>query len=64
MSEQDKLTDEDMKRVKKYLNSGFNVTERKPFRRLGTTGYYMECRGCFRRCQLVYRTVGWIPLGC
>jgi hypothetical protein len=38
MSEQDKLTDEDMKRVKKYLNSGFNVTERKPFRGLVLLG--------------------------
>ena len=38
MSEQDKLTDEDMKRVKKYLNSGFNVTARKPFRGLVLLG--------------------------
>jgi|TARA_B110000459_G_scaffold197522_1_gene241095 hypothetical protein len=34
MSEDNKLSAEDMKRVKKYLNSGFNKTERKPFRGL------------------------------
>jgi hypothetical protein len=27
-----------MKRVKKYLNSGFNVTDRKPFRGLVLLG--------------------------
>ena len=34
MSEQENLSKEAMKRVKKYLNSGFNVTDRKPFRGL------------------------------
>ena len=34
MSEQNNLSKEDMKRVKNYLNSGFNETERKPFRGL------------------------------
>ena len=34
MSEDNKLSAEDMKRVEKYLNSGFNKTERKPFRGL------------------------------
>ena len=29
MSEQDNLSKEDLKRVKNYLNSGFNVTDRK-----------------------------------
>jgi hypothetical protein len=38
MSEQDKLSEEDMKRVKSYLNSGFNVTDRKPFRGLVLLG--------------------------
>jgi hypothetical protein len=32
MSEDNKLSAEDMERVEKYLNSGFNTTERKPFR--------------------------------
>jgi len=32
MSEEEKLSAEDMERVEKYLNSGFNTTERKPFR--------------------------------
>ena len=32
MSEENKLSAEDMDRVEKYLNSGFNTTERKPFR--------------------------------
>ena len=32
MSEQENLSKEDMQRVNKYLNSGFNATERKPFR--------------------------------
>jgi len=32
MSEKNKLSAEDMQRVKKYLNSGFNTTQRKPFR--------------------------------
>ncbi len=32
MSEENKLSTEDMERVEKYLNSGFNTTERKPFR--------------------------------
>ena len=32
MSEENKLSAEDMERVEKYLNSGFNTTERKPFR--------------------------------
>ena len=32
MSEENKLSAEDMERVEKYLNSGFNVTEREPFR--------------------------------
>ena len=34
MSEEKQLSDEDMERVEKYLNSGFNTTERKPFRGL------------------------------
>lgn len=38
MSEQDNLSKEDMKRVKNYLNSGFNVTDRKPFRGLVLLG--------------------------
>jgi len=38
MSEQEKLSNEDMQRVKKYLKSGFNVTERKPFRGLVLLG--------------------------
>jgi len=32
MSEKNKLSAQDMQRVDKYLNSGFNTTERKPFR--------------------------------
>jgi hypothetical protein len=32
MDESDKLSAEDVARVKKYLSSGFNKTERKPFR--------------------------------
>jgi hypothetical protein len=32
MSEENKLSAEDMERVEKFLNSGFNTTERKPFR--------------------------------
>ena len=32
MSGEEKLSAEDMERVEKYLNSGFNTTERKPFR--------------------------------
>jgi hypothetical protein len=32
MNEENKLSAEDMERVEKYLNSGFNTTERKPFR--------------------------------
>ncbi len=32
MSEDNKLSSEDMARVEKYLNSGYNRTERKPFR--------------------------------
>lgn len=31
MSEVNKLSKEDQDRVDKYLNSGFNTTERKPF---------------------------------
>lgn len=38
MSEEDKLSKEDMKRVNTYLNSGFNVTDRKPFRGLVLLG--------------------------
>jgi hypothetical protein len=38
MSEQENLSKEDMKRVKNYLNSGFNVTDRKPFRGLVLLG--------------------------
>ncbi|MDG2018414.1 MAG: DUF3094 family protein [Porticoccaceae bacterium] len=38
MSEQEKLSKQDMQRVKNYLNSGFNVTERKPFRGLVLLG--------------------------
>ena len=38
MSEQENLSKEDMQRVKKYLNSGFNVTDRKPFRGLVLLG--------------------------
>ena len=34
MSEEKKLSAEDMARVEAYLNSGFNQTERKPFRGL------------------------------
>ncbi|MBT6105819.1 DUF3094 family protein [Porticoccaceae bacterium] len=34
MSEEQKLSAEDMARVESYLNSGFNKTERKPFRGL------------------------------
>jgi hypothetical protein len=32
MNEENKLSAEDMERVEKYLNSGFNTTEHKPFR--------------------------------
>lgn len=32
MSEEKQLSDEDMARVKQYLESGYNDTERKPFR--------------------------------
>jgi hypothetical protein len=32
MAKKPKLSDEDLARVDSYLNSGFNVTERKPFR--------------------------------
>ena len=32
MSKENKLSNEDMQRVEQYLNSGFNTTERKPFR--------------------------------
>lgn len=32
MNEQNKLSEEDMARVNQYLNSGYNVTERKPFK--------------------------------
>ena len=32
MSKENKLSNEDMQRVEQYLNSGFNATERKPFR--------------------------------
>ena len=32
MAKENKLSSEDMKRVESYLNSGFNKTERKPFR--------------------------------
>ena len=38
MSEQNNLSKEDMQRVNKYLNSGFNVTDRKPFRGLVLLG--------------------------
>ena len=38
MSEQDQLSKADMKHVKNYLNSGFNVTDRKPFRGLALLG--------------------------
>ncbi|MGB0445086.1 MAG: DUF3094 family protein [Porticoccaceae bacterium] len=38
MSEQENLSKEDMQRVNKYLNSGFNVTDRKPFRGLVLLG--------------------------
>ena len=38
MSEQDQLSKADMKHVKNYLNSGFNETERKPFRGLVLLG--------------------------
>ena len=38
MSEQDKLSKEDMKRVENYLSSGFNETDRKPFRGLVLLG--------------------------
>ena len=32
MGKDNKLSSEDMERVEKYLNSGFNRSERKPFR--------------------------------
>lgn len=32
MDKENKLSTEDMQRVEKYLNSGFNRSERKPFR--------------------------------
>ena len=32
MAKETKLSAKDMQRVKSYLNSGFNKTERKPFR--------------------------------
>ena len=32
MAEEKQLSDEDMKRVEQYLRSGYNDTERKPFR--------------------------------
>ena len=38
MSEQDKLSKEDMKRVENYLSSGVNETDRKPFRGLVLLG--------------------------
>ncbi|MFQ3323504.1 MAG: hypothetical protein ACJAQS_001645 [Porticoccus sp.] len=38
MAEKRKLSDEDLARVDAYLNSGFNVTERKPFRPLQLLG--------------------------
>jgi uncharacterized protein involved in response to NO len=38
MSEEKKLSAEDMARVEAYLNSGFNQTERKPFRGLTLLG--------------------------
>jgi hypothetical protein len=38
MSEQENLSKEDMQRVNKYLNSGFNVTDRKPFKGLVLLG--------------------------
>ena len=34
MAEQKQLSDEDMARVEEYLHSGYNATERKPFRPL------------------------------
>jgi len=34
MAAERKLSDEDMARVQQYLTSGYNVTERKPFRPL------------------------------
>ena len=34
MSEEKQLSDEDMARVEQYLHSGYNDTERKPFRPL------------------------------
>ena len=34
MSEEKQLSDEDMARVEQYLSSGYNDTERKPFRPL------------------------------
>jgi len=38
MSKQNNLSKEDMKRIKNYLKSGFNETERKPFRGLVLLG--------------------------
>jgi hypothetical protein len=38
MAQKPKLSDEDLARVDSYLNSGFNVTERKPFRPLQLLG--------------------------
>lgn len=34
MSEEKQLSDEDMERVRSVINSGYNSTERKPFRPL------------------------------
>ena len=34
MDKESKLSSEDMQRVEKYLNSGFNRSQRKPFRPL------------------------------
>lgn len=34
MNERKQLSDEDMERVQQYLSSGYNDTERKPFRPL------------------------------
>ena len=34
MSEENKLSEEDLERVRSVINSGYNSTERKPFRGL------------------------------
>jgi hypothetical protein len=52
MSEEKKLSAEDMARVEAYLNSGFNQTERKPFRGLILLGWYLGDYCCSGLDQL------------